>query len=58
MYDPCGIRRITTKPTLRQRVERNPALYAALVFIVFFAFIGAAEFVSTMLGAAFDVRAG
>lgn len=50
--------RIKTQPTLYERMTRNPAWYALLMFIVFFAFIGAAEFICVMLDAGFDVRAG
>ena len=50
--------RIRTKPSLWERMQRNPPVMFAVVMIAFFAFIGFAEFASTMLGAAFDVRAG
>ena len=52
------IQRYKTKPTLWERMQRNPPVMFAVVMIAFFAFIGFAEFASTMLGAAFDVRAG
>lgn len=50
--------RISTKPTLRERLFRNPPLLFVVVMVVFFALIGTAEFISMVLGAAFDVRAG
>jgi hypothetical protein len=52
------IQRYKTKPTLSERLFRNPPLLFVVVMVAFFALIGTAEFISVMLGAAFDVRAG
>lgn len=36
-------RKITTKPTMWERIERSPVLLALCVFIAFFGLLGCAE---------------
>lgn len=51
-------KKISTKPTLTERMERSPILTMLVAAVAIIAILSVAEFICVTLGAGFDPRIG